>query len=154
MFAGVNQPRKGLDDGILTAAEFATLDARGVELTVLSACETGMGTHASGEGLVGLRRALHIAGVKSVIASLWTVDDLATRDLMNRFYENLLLKRMGKLDALREAQLWMLRERGPRSAREVARGARLAKSANSRRSTQQRLAPHYWAAFVLSGDWR
>jgi CHAT domain-containing protein len=123
-----------------------TLDLRGTELVVLSACETGLGKTAGGEGLLGLQRAFQVAGARTVIASLWKVDDIATRDLMERFYDNLWNKNMGKLEALRDAQLWMLRERGPRGA--TPDESDLAKSG------ENRLPPYYWAAFVLSGDWR
>ena len=114
-----------------------------MQLVVLSACETGLGQSAGGEGLLGLQRAFQAAGARTVVASLWKVPDAATRDLMERFYDNLWNKEMGKLESLREAQLWLLRERG-------ARGLDLIPS-----TTQpKRLPAYYWAAFVLSGDWR
>jgi len=147
VLAGANQPPEGGDDGILTAEEVQTLDLRGTELVVLSACETGLGKSAGGEGLLGLQRAFQVAGAQTVIASLWKVDDAATRGLMERFYDNLWTKNMGKLEALREAQLWMLRKRGPRGLKPVETDAGTAEASN-------RLPPYYWAAFVLSGDWR
>lgn len=140
--AGANKPTAE-DDGILTAEEVSTLDLSRVELTVLSACETGLGQVAGGEGLLGLQRAFQAAGARTVIASLWSVDDVTTRDLMERFYDNLWNKDMGKLEALREAQLWMLRERGTRGLKHI-----------EQENTTKRLSPYYWAAFVLSGDWR
>jgi CHAT domain-containing protein len=140
--AGVNAPTAD-DDGILTAEEVATLDLSRVELAVLSACETGLGQVAGGEGLLGLQRAFHAAGARTVVSTLWKVDDVATRDVMERFYENLWKKEMGKLAALREAQLWMLRTRGPRGLTRL-----------KQKSADERLPPYYWAAFVLSGDWR
>jgi CHAT domain-containing protein len=109
----------------------------------LSACETGLGQTAGGEGLLGLQRAFQVAGARTVVASLWKVDDRATRDLMERFYDNLWDREMGKLAALREAQLWMLNERGRRGLDLPDDG-----------TAPQRLPPFYWAAFVLSGDWR
>ena len=110
--SGANNPRPRDDDGILTAEEVSAMDLSGVELAVLSACETGLGQVAGGEGLLGLQRAFQVAGVRTIVASLWKVPDAATRDLMERFYENLWTQEMDTLSALREAQLWMLNERG------------------------------------------
>jgi CHAT domain-containing protein/tetratricopeptide (TPR) repeat protein len=147
--AGANRPvATNLDDGILTALEVAELDLSGVELAALSACETGLGETAGGEGLLGLQRAFQTAGARSVVASLWQVDDEATRKLMVRFYEGLWRAKepLGKLAALREAQLWMLREG-------VKRGlVRLTEEEASAKPS--RTPPYFWAAFVLSGDWR
>jgi CHAT domain-containing protein len=90
---------------------------------------------------------------------LWSVPDEATKTLMVRFYENLWKKKMGKLAALREAQLWML-EHGaeqPGIRRELAaRGLKEAKgTGDGRQGTgKTRLPPYYWGAWVLSGDWR
>ncbi|MFO0868269.1 MAG: tetratricopeptide repeat protein [Pirellulales bacterium] len=132
------------EDGILTAEEVQTLDLRRVELAVLSACETGLGETAGGEGLLGLQRAFQVAGARTTVASLWTVDDVHTRALMERFYQNVWEKEMSKLEALREAQLWMLRE-GHRG---------LVRENPPATPDDARVAPYYWAAFVLSGDWR
>jgi CHAT domain-containing protein/tetratricopeptide (TPR) repeat protein len=140
--SGANTPTAD-DDGILTAEEVGTLDLSGVQLAVLSACETGLGQVAGGEGLLGLQRAFHAAGARTVIATLWKVDDAASRDLMERFYDNVWNKNMGKLAALREAQIWMLRSRG-------ARGLTL----GGRKPLDNRIPPYFWGAFVLSGDWR
>jgi CHAT domain-containing protein len=132
------------DDGLLTAEEVTTLDLTGVELTVLSACDTGLGRIAGGEGLLGLQRAFQVAGARTVVASFWQVHDRATRALMQRFYENLWSRDMSRLAALREAQIWML----DASANET--DLRLSDEAYH----DGRLAPRYWAAFVLSGEWR
>jgi CHAT domain-containing protein len=140
--AGANNPKSDGNDGILSAEEVASLDLGGVDVAVLSACETGLGKVAGGEGLLGLQRAFQVAGARTVVSTLWKVDDGATRDLMERFYTNMWERDMGTLAALREAQLWILRERGPR-------GLDLK---NDQRP--QRLPPQYWAAFQLSGDWR
>ncbi len=131
----------GHDDGILTALEVAELDLSSVELAVLSACETGLGEVAGGEGLLGLQRTFQVAGAHSVIASLWKVGDEPTLALMAGFYENLWRKNQSPAQALREAQLSILhgdlgrgglkREDGPESERQP---------------------PYYWAAFVLSTD--
>lgn len=137
-------PEANQDDGILTALEVAVLDLRQVDLAVLSACETGLGKVAGGEGLLGLQRGFQIAGARSVVATLWTIDDKATVQLMDRFYENLWERDLGKAEALRQAQIWMMREGRPRGLELV--------DPESRPAT--RLPPYYWAAFSLSGDWR
>lgn len=142
VLAGANQPFDavaGGDDGILTAAEVVTLDMNGVEIVVLSACETGLGQTAGGEGVLGLQRAFQVAGARTVVASLWEVPDDATRALMNRTYANWWSGKKTKLDGLIEAQRRMLREGVPGSDEKPGRG---------------RTPPFYWAAFVLSGDWR
>jgi tetratricopeptide (TPR) repeat protein len=141
--AGANRPPEpGQDDGILTALEVEELDLRKTQLVVLSACETGLGKVAGGEGVLGLQRAFQIAGARTTITSLWKVDDTATRRLMERFYENYWRKNTGTLEALRSAQLAMLRGDLPRAAE------------RDDGPTDRRAPPYYWAAFVLSGDWR
>ncbi|HZS05332.1 MAG TPA: CHAT domain-containing tetratricopeptide repeat protein [Blastocatellia bacterium] len=99
------------------------------ELVVLSACQTGLGKDISGEGLVGLVRGFMYAGAARVVASLWKVDDLATAELMKRFYREMLGKGLAPAAALRAAQVGMWRQ-------------------PSRRS------PYYWAAFELQGEWK
>lgn len=154
--AGANlPPEAGKDDGICTALEISALDLSKVDTVVLSACETGLGEVAGGEGLLGLQRAFQVAGAKTVVASLWKVPDAATSELMQRFYANLWDKKMGKLAALREAQLWMLREGVKRPG--LRRGLDLATDKPSEDNPANEapgLPPYYWAAFVLSGDWR
>ena len=129
---------------------------------VLSACDTGLGAVAGGEGLTGLQRAFQIAGAKTVVASLWKVEDRATQELMRRFYENLWIKKMSKIDALREAQLWMLRHPKELEAMGVknvrTRGEPRDPKPTITNPTQPnsngKTDPYFWAAFQLSGDWR
>jgi len=149
VLAGANRASGGSDDGVLTALEVGELDLTRVRLSVLSACETGLGETAGGEGVLGLQRAFHVAGAKTVFSTLWSIPDEATQVLMARFYDNLWSKKMSMLESLREAQLWMLRE--GRTHPGVLRGA---EREELPAETAGRLPPYYWAAFVLSGDWR
>jgi CHAT domain-containing protein/tetratricopeptide (TPR) repeat protein len=150
--SGVNIPRlPEEDDGVLSAMEVASLDLSNVELAVLSACETAKGQAAGGEGVLGLQRAFQVSGAKSVVATLWPINDAATRLLMMRFYRNLWEKKMSKLEALREAQTWMLT-----SARAAQRAGNSPEtgSLDSKELPPMLLHPSIWAPFVLSGDWR
>jgi CHAT domain-containing protein len=100
----------------------------GADLVVLSACQTALGKAMKGEGLIGLTRAFMYAGAPRVVASLWEVDDLATAELMKKFYTAMLQQRLSPTAALRAAQL------------ELSRTARWA-------------SPYYWAGFTIQGDW-
>ena len=150
--AGANKP-KGEDDGVLTALEVGDLDLSGVELAVLSACETGLGNVAGGEGVLGLQRAFQVAGARTTVTTLWQIPDAATQKLMARFYDNLWGKKLGKLAALREAQVWMLRDGAADPG--VKRGlVRADDDPAPAGPADGRLPPFYWAAFTLAGDWR
>ncbi|MEC4985734.1 MAG: CHAT domain-containing tetratricopeptide repeat protein, partial [Oscillatoria sp. PMC 1076.18] len=98
------------------------------ELVVLSACQTGLGEEVRGEGLVGLTRGFMYAGAKRVVVSLWSVNDVATSELMGLFYQKMLSEKLTPVQALREAQLEMLK-------------------------SQNWQAPYYWAAFTIQGEW-
>jgi CHAT domain-containing protein/tetratricopeptide (TPR) repeat protein len=145
-----NEPLPNRDDGIMTALEVGDLDLRKVDCVVLSACSTGLGQVAGGEGILGLQRSFQIAGARTTVTSLWDVDSAATKELMIRFYENLYhadpsKRAPSRIEALRRAQLDLLHN--PQFSRggddELADSDRL-----------KRLSPKYWAAWVLSGDWR
>ena len=94
---------EGAEDGILTAQEISKIDLMGLDLVVLSACQTGLGDIISGEGVFGLQRGFKNAGAKTIVMSLWKVDDNATRQLMTSFY-NHYLEGMPKEQAFRTAQ--------------------------------------------------
>ena len=91
------------EDGILTAQEISTLDLRGLDLVVLSACQTGLGDIVSGEGVFGLQRGFKKAGAKTIIMSLWNVNDESTMKMMTSFYHHY-LEGMSKQDAFHTAQ--------------------------------------------------
>jgi CHAT domain-containing protein len=159
VLAGANRSGKesAPDRGVLTAEALVGLRLEGLELAVLSACESGLGEWAAGEGVFGLQRALHIAGCQNVVASLWKVDDDATCALMGLFYRHLWLDRLPPLQALRKAQLTLYRNPGaiPKLARrrgvdftvkelpEVKEGPKPGKG--------KRVATALWAAFTFSG---
>jgi CHAT domain-containing protein len=129
VLAGANRPRDGGDDGILTAEEVVGLDLRSVELVTLSACETGLGEVADGEGVLGLRRAFALAGARALVFSLWKVPDAETALLMRAFYARLAAE-ANPAAALRAAQLDVV--------------AKL-------RAEGREAHPFFWAAFVVSG---
>ena len=107
--AGFNVRQSGNDDGVLTALESSQLNLSGTELVVLSACQTGLGDIANGEGVYGLRRAFAIAGAETQLMSLWNVSDTGTQSLMVRYYDKL-MDGMGRSEALRAVQLEMINQ--------------------------------------------
>ncbi|MCD4833824.1 MAG: CHAT domain-containing protein [Bacteroidales bacterium] len=116
------------EDGILYSGEIYNLKLN-ADLTVLSACETGLGEIKKGEGLIGLTRALLYAGSKNIIVSLWKVADNSTSDLMIDFYKNLLEEEQEKQEfsqALQHAKLKMIDE-------------------------GEYAHPFYWSPFILIG---
>lgn len=125
--ANLNKNKGAGDDGILTALEASDLNLWGTKLVTLSACDTGVGEVKNGEGVYGLRRAFFLAGTESLVMSLWPVSDYVTRELMVDYYSGL-KKGLGRGEALRQAQLTMLKRKG-------------------------RQHPFYWASFIQAGEW-
>ncbi len=161
VFAGANDP-KTPGRGIVTGEALVDLDLSGLELAVLSACETGLGDVAGGEGVFGLQRAFHLAGTRNVVASLWKVPDAATAALMGEFYKALWEEGLPPVLALRKAQLavykadakqfetMVLRSPVPcgKNFDDVKVAPPVAANANGRNP------PLWWAAFTLSGPGR
>ena len=115
-------------DGFLRMQEIYNLQLP-ADVVVLSACQTAIGKEIKGEGLAGLTRGFMYAGAERVVASLWQVDDLATSELMKRFYRAMLIGKMRPAAALRAAQIEMMK--------------------------QKRWAtPYFWAGFTIQGEWR
>jgi tetratricopeptide (TPR) repeat protein len=114
------------EDGFLHLHDIYSLHLP-VKMVVLSGCDTALGKDVSGEGLVGLTHAFMYAGSKTVLASLWKVDDKATSELMGLFYKGLLRDGLPPAAALRAAKIAMW-ERQPS------------------------LTPYFWAAFILEGE--
>ncbi|HSM87195.1 MAG TPA: CHAT domain-containing protein [Candidatus Limnocylindrales bacterium] len=115
-------------DGFLQLQDIYNLNLP-ADLVVLSACETALGKEINGEGMVGLTRGFMYAGASRVVASLWNVSDVATAQLMTRFYSAMEKDRLTPAAALRKAQISMLRQ-------------------------DRWHSPYYWAAFQIYGEWR
>ncbi|MBQ1732287.1 MAG: CHAT domain-containing protein [Bacteroidales bacterium] len=122
-YAWQNKPLpEGIEDGILTAKEISYMDLRRTDLVVLSACQTALG-EITGEGVFGLQRGFKKAGARTIIMSLWPVDDNATLLMMTEFYTNL-TSGMNKREAFLAAQ-------------------------NKVKTTAGFENPRYWAAFIM-----
>ncbi len=131
-FAGANlraSAASSADDGVLTAEEVAGLDLRSVDLAVLSACGTGLGQVQAGEGVIGLRRAFQVAGVRNLIMTLWSVADDATARWMQDLFSRRLEANLDAAEAVREVSLRTLRDR---------------------RSQGMTHHPYFWGAFVAT----
>jgi len=112
-------------EGIMTAEEILGLNLRGTDLVVLSACETGLGEIKTTEGIFGLARAFKQVGARSMIMSMWEVDDESTRVLMVEFYKNILSGKLDRCQSLRQAALTIKGKYGDN--------------------------PYYWGPFVFLG---
>jgi hypothetical protein len=161
--------------GRLSVADIAERWDLDADLVVLSACQTGLGPDGGGEGLLGFSQVLLAKGARSLVLSLWKVDDTATALLMRRFYQDLLGKRDGlktplpKAEALHEAKRWLRnlpRAEVEELAGQLAKGSVRAdedepgKPATPRETTLPAVPagdtpfahPRFWAAFILMGD--
>jgi CHAT domain-containing protein/Tfp pilus assembly protein PilF len=116
------------EDGILSAWDIVDGPSIGADTVVLSSCSTARGRVVSGEGIIGLARAFHVAGAKTLIASQWPVPDHSTAELMTAFYEEL-ASGASTVEALHRAR------------QVVASDPKLAH-------------PYHWASFQIRGDWR
>jgi CHAT domain-containing protein len=130
VFAGANINRNA---SILTAQQIASLDLAGVDWAVLSACNTGNGELKDGEGVLGLERSFRVAGAKSVVMTLWPVDDEVTREFMRGLYEERFGQRATTANATWNAARGLLKQR-----REAGKSTH----------------PWYWAGFVGAGEWQ
>jgi hypothetical protein len=115
-------------DGFLELQDIYNLNLP-VNLVVLSGCETGLGKEIKGEGLIGLTRGFMYAGSSRVVASLWSVSDQATAELMAAFYRAMERDKMAPAAALRAAQIEISKQDMWRS-------------------------PYYWAGFEIQGEWK
>lgn len=177
LMAGANNALRGIalpaevDDGIATAEEISRLDLRGLDMVVLSACQSGLG-EVTGEGVFGLQRGFKKAGARSLLVSLWPVDDRATQMLMESFYRHYLSGR-SKADALALARAELRAYTQPADTPESAgmtapsdlsdqdltpaqrrrlqkqTGTAATGSAAPDAPAHPYDAPRYWAAFVL-----
>jgi serine/threonine protein kinase/CHAT domain-containing protein/WD40 repeat protein len=157
VLAGANRPATP-GRGLVTGEHLVDRDLSGLDLAVLSACETGLGDVAGGEGVFGLQRAFHLAGCRDVVATLWKVDDAATAALMNEFYAQLWDRKQPPLEALRRAQLLLYRSDPKDYARLAARGFGEGDKdldglpvRKSPPASGGGAHPALWAAFTLSG---
>jgi CHAT domain-containing protein len=132
-------------DGFLEMNEIYDLNLN-ADLVVLSACKTGLGEEIKGEGLVGLTHAFIHAGARSLVVSLWDVNDQSTSLLMESFYKN--LKTMNKAEALRQAKLDLMKGSLSLSGERGVGG--ITESKERKRDCSH---PYYWAPFVLIGNY-
>jgi CHAT domain-containing protein len=117
-----------LGDGILRLQDIKDLKLQ-ADLVVLSACKTALGNEIVGEGFEGLTEGFMYAGAARVVVSLWNVDDQSTAELMAHFYKGIFSEKLSPAQALRQAQLWMMKQERWKS-------------------------PYFWAGFEIQGEWR
>jgi CHAT domain-containing protein len=132
-FAGADVSGGHAPVGVLSAGEISAADLSHAEWVVLSACDSGLGPIGHNEGVFGMRRALRLAGARTVVMSLWEADDATTADLMQTLYRARFAERRNVPDAMAEA---------------------MRATIAARRSAHESTHPYYWAAFIGEGGWR
>ena len=132
-FSGANVVDGAAPVGVLSAGELATLDLSRVAWIALSACDSGLGPIGRNEGVFGMRRALRLAGARTVVMSLWQVDDAATADLMAALYRARFVAHADVPDAMAGAMRTVIAARREHGLSDH---------------------PYYWAAFIGEGGWR
>lgn len=132
-FSGANVGEGHDPVGVLTAGELGTLDLSNAQWVALSACDSGLGPIGRNEGVFGMRRALRLAGARTVVMSLWQVDDAATAGLMQSLYRARFVEHADVPDAMATA---------------------MRSTIAARRAAGQSDHPYYWAAFISEGGWR
>ncbi len=143
----------------LTLADFdhdQRLKMDNIDLLTLSACDTAIGVQADGREIEGLGTMAQLQGAKAVLASLWSINDVTTSFFMKTLYESRQLHHFTKAAALREAQLAFIKGNVDlTNMAESQRGLSRAKRDKSKKMDIDELLahPHYWAPFVLMGNW-
>ena len=132
-FSGASAAKRIDPAGILSAEEFASLDLSHTGWVVLSACDSGLGPIGRSEGVFGMRRAIRMAGARTVVMSLWEVDDASTADLMQALYRARFADHADVPAAMASAMTTTLAQR---------------------RAAGVSAHPYYWAAFISEGGWR
>lgn len=138
--------------GLLTADEVSRWNLRGTEIVVLSACVSGLGSVQLGQGVFGLRRAFALAGARTVLLTLWSVSDAPTMLLVERFFENLIERRLTRLTALRDAQAYV-RDLSVQQLLDhpCAEGFRSEGFMDGPADVCPFAHPFFWGAFILQG---
>jgi CHAT domain-containing protein len=132
-FTGANVGSGHAPVGVLSAGEMSAADLSRAGWVVLSACDSGLGPIGHTEGVFGMRRALRLAGARTVVMSLWEADDAVTAELMQELYRARFAEHRNVPDAMAQAMRAIL---------------------DNRRATRASTHPYYWAAFVGEGGWR
>lgn len=136
------------EDGFLKMSEILELKLN-ADAVVLSACKTALGKEIAGEGVVGLSRAFMLAGSKSVIVSLWSVESNSTAVLMKSFYSHLMKPGRSKEEALRLAKQELKNQ--SLISDDLSRGVKI--TGRDKKTQTSTAHPFFWAPFILIGEW-